>query len=99
MFKQNHKKTYSLPQKLPINKNVQKCVAGYDFIIILSAPSVYCYYQSAIYHLNHFKEVVDVATTDNMIVVVTKDGGSFISEFSSEKIIANDFTSSKINIK
>ena len=84
---------------MPVNKPVQKCAAGYDYILMLSAQSLFCYFQSAIYHLSHFQNVVDIATTDNMIVVVTADGVATIAEFNADKIITGELTYSKIQIK
>lgn len=84
---------------MPLHQNIQKCVPGYDYIIMLSSNSLLCYYQSAIYRLSRFKDIVDIATTDNMIVVVSQDGSAFISEFSSEKIVSDEITPSKISLK
>jgi hypothetical protein len=84
---------------MPLNKNIQKCVAGYDYVLFLASQSLYCYYQSAIYSLSHFKEAIDVATTDNMIVVVTQSGSALIAEFSSEKIMSDELIPSKIQVK
>jgi hypothetical protein len=89
LFRHNHKKTYSLPQKIPISRPILKCVAGYDYILILSQPaSLSCYYQNAFYQLNNFKNVAAFATTDNMIVIVNTDGTAWIMEFNAEKIIS-----------
>jgi len=101
LFKHNHKKTYSLPQKLPINRTVSKCAPGYDYILMLySQPGpLACYYQNAIYQIKNFKNVVDIATTDNMIVVVTDEGQAWIMEFNADKIIAEGLTPGKINLK
>ena len=76
LFRQNHKKTYSLPQKIPINQPVHKCAPGHDYILILNKPAnpLLCYYQSAIYKINTFPSVKDIATTDNMIVVINSEG-------------------------
>jgi hypothetical protein len=74
---------------MPLNKNIQKCVAGYDYVLFLASQSLYCYYQSAIYSLSHFKEAIDVATTDNMIVVVTQSGSALIAESLSHEYINN----------
>jgi len=58
-----------------------------------------CYYQNAIYQIKNFKNVVDIATTDNMIVVVTDEGQAWIMEFNADKIIAEGLTPGKINLK
>ena len=102
MFRQNHKKTYSLPQKLPVNRSVLKCAPGYDYILLLqkSPGPLVCYYQSAFYQISHFaSNVVDVSTTDNIIVVITADGSAWIMEFNAEKIIDGELNPAKINIK
>lgn len=99
LFKQNHKKTYSLPQKIPFMNAVSKCVAGYDYMLVMAGERLYCYHQSAMHHLEGFKMVVDVATTDNMIVVVTKEGTAMIWEFSTEKMVGNEITQSKIALE
>lgn len=84
---------------MPITRQVNKCVAGYDYILMLSSQSLFCYFQSAIYHLTHFQNVVDVATTDNMIVVITADGIATIAEFNADKIITGELTYSKLQVK
>lgn len=99
LFKQNHKKTYSLPQKVPCMGGVSKCVAGYDYMLIIAAERLYCYHQSAMHSLECFKTVVDVATTDNMIVVVTAEGAAVIWEFSTEKMVGNEITQSRIALE
>ena len=99
LFKQNHKKTYSLPQRIPFTHAVAKCVAGYDYILILAGEMLYCYHQSAMHHLACFKAVSDVATTDNMIVVVTAEGTALISEFSPEKMVANEMALTRIGLE
>jgi len=38
-----------------------------------------CFYQSAFYHIDHFgSNVMDIGTTDNIIVIVTADGQGWI---------------------
>lgn len=84
---------------MPVSRQVQKCVAGYDYILMLSSQSLFCYFQSAIYHLTHFQNAIDVATTDNMIVVITADGNATIAEFNADKIITGELTYSRLQIK
>lgn len=96
LFKQNHKKTYSLPQRVPFTHTVGKCVAGYDYILLMAGQTLYCYHQSALHHLAHFNMVSDIATTDNMIVIVSSEGAAMISEFSPEKMVANELTQTRI---
>ena len=45
------------------------------------------------------KDIVDVATTDNMIVVVDGSGQSWIMEFNADKIVNGEINPSKIVIK
>ena len=37
-----------------------------------------CYHQSAFYQISNFKNVMDVATTDNMVVIVDGEGQAWI---------------------
>lgn len=62
----------------------------------MTGQMLYCYHQSALHHLAHFKMVSDIATTDNMIVIVSGDGNAMIAEFSPEKIVGNELTLTKI---
>jgi len=90
-----------LPQKIPINRQIAKCAAGYDYILILhSQPgSLSCYYQNAFYQITDFKNVIAFATTDNMIVIVNSDGTAWIMEFNAEKIMSEELSASKISIR
>lgn len=101
LFRQNHKKTYSLPQKIPINYPVDKCAAGYDYILMLPKTPcpLICYYQSALYQISNFTDLVDVATTDNMVVIVTSEGHAWIMEFNAEKIISGELNPSRISLR
>jgi hypothetical protein len=98
LFRQNHKKSYSLPQRLPVGRPVGKCVAGYDYLLLLSNRSLFCYFQSALYHLAHFTTATDIATTDNMIVVLTADGAASIAEFNADKVVAGELTFAPIRL-
>lgn len=98
LFRHNHKKTYSLPQKIPINRTIAKCAPGYDYILLLNSQSgsLSCFYQSAFYQISNIKNVVDASTTDNMIVVITSDGGAWIMEFNPEKIVEEELTPTRL---
>ena len=84
-------------------KTVFKCAAGYDFIMILARAGgpLLCYYQSAFYRVAKFEEqgVLDVATTDNMVVIVDNQGQTWIMEFNADKIVKGDFNMSRISLK
>lgn len=101
LFRQNHKKTYSLPQKVPLQRSVSQCAAGYDYLLILehSTGTLLCYYQSGLHRVNNFSGVVDVATTDNMVVFVKGDGSAWIMEFNPEKITNGDINPTKISLQ
>jgi hypothetical protein len=67
--------------------------------MLTEAPRVLlCYYQSAFYRINRFEEAVDVATTDNMVVIVDRDGSAWIMEFNADKIITGEVTPSRIGV-
>jgi hypothetical protein len=101
LFKQNHKKTYSLPQKIPIRHQVAACAPGYDYLLILTQQPgpLICYYQAAFYQISNFRSVVDVATTDNMVVIVDSQGQAWIMEFNPDKIVSGELTPSKITVQ
>ena len=69
-------------------------------MLLTQSPStLLCYYQSAFYQVQQLKSIVDVATTDNMVVVVDSQGQSWIMEFNSDKIINGEVNPSKIVLK
>ncbi len=76
LFRNNHKRTYSRPQKLPIFLNIQKCACGHDFIVILTQENkLYCQYQSALYKMQLTQlipgdKIVDVYASDNTVLFV-----------------------------
>ena len=57
-----------------------------------------CYYQSAFYQITNFRDVVDISTTDNMVVIVKVDGSAWIMEFNPEKICGGEISPSKIGV-
>lgn len=78
LFKNNHKKTYSLPQKMhfPLSVSIKKLSCGEDFVIILTKNGkIYFHYQSAFYVANDkiFNEnsIIDIATDDNIMIFIT----------------------------
>ena len=69
-------------------------------MILTQAPGqLICYYQSAFYQVSQFRGVVDVATTDNMVVVVDKEGQAWIMEFNADKIMGGEVNPAKIGLK
>ena len=69
-------------------------------MILTQAPGqLICYYQSAFYQISQFRGVVDVATTDNMVVVVDKEGQAWIMEFNADKIMGGEVNPAKIGLK
>ena len=49
--------------------------------------------------MNNFNDIIDVATTDNMIGLVKADGSAWIMEFNPEKITNGDIHPSKISLQ
>ncbi len=78
LFKNNHKKTYSLPQKMPFpfKVKIKKLCCGEDFVIVLTKDGqVYFHYQSAFYLASDkvfsSNTIIDVATDDNIMIFIT----------------------------
>jgi hypothetical protein len=64
-----------------------------------STGTLLCYYQSGLHRINNFSGVVDVATTDNMVVFVKGDGSAWIMEFNPEKITNGEINPTKISLQ
>ena len=73
LFRNSKKQTYSMPQSIPFDHQVRKCACGHDFIaVITTANSLYFLYQAQFYLIDNMKDILDIATSDNTIAVVTQ---------------------------
>ena len=72
IIKNNHKITYSVPQKIPSVKNVTKCACGLDYIALLLQNGTVCvWYKSAIYYLATIPSLIDIETDEGIIMGIT----------------------------
>ena len=101
MRDQNHKKTYSLLQKIPIRHQITACAPGHDYLLILTQQpgKLICYYQAAFDQINNFRNVVDISTTDKLIFIVDNEGQAWIMEFNPDKIVSGELNPTKINVQ
>ena len=71
LIRNNHKKTYSVPQRVSFSETVAKCSCGSDYVAILTKEGkLFIYYESAFCEIS-LPKINDICTADDLIGVVT----------------------------
>ena len=97
LFKNKTKPTYSIPQKYPLPAPIIKCACGYDFILTITHTyQLQVLYQNHIYIPSNLPKVIDLATCENTIVILSSDGDLYLWEFDWEKVEKDEVKTKKI---
>lgn len=71
-----------MPQSLPFSEPVLKCACGFDYMaIITNANKLYFLFQAKFYAAENVPLLVDVATSENTVTMVTKDNQILVWDF------------------
>lgn len=99
LIRNNHKRTFSLPQKVQLASAIVRCACGDDFVVMVNAlGELHFLIKSAVYIVRSFGGVKDVYCEENTIVVVLNDGTGAIGDFNVEKVMNSELTVSKIKV-
>lgn len=75
-----------MPQSLPFNEAVLTCACGFDYMAIITTQyRLYFLFQSKFYLIENVPLLIDIATSENTITMVSKDNQILVWDFDEDK--------------
>ena len=74
-----------MPQSLKLSGGVWKCACGFDYIAIINEKKkLSILYQNEEYPIDNALQLIDIATSDNQIILLTVEQKLFLWDFNPE---------------